>query len=76
MASRLKKWRAAFFPALCLASFLIVGCGKSKGPPPAKTEEAKQQASPIMSPDEPPARPTAWCYRRILAVAPATWMRW
>src|SRR5215467_13030732 len=55
MASRLKKWRAAFFPALCLASFLIVGCGKSKGPPPAKTEEAKQQASPIMSPDEPPA---------------------
>ena len=55
MASRLKKWRAAFFPALCLASFLIVGCSKSKGPPPAKTEEAKQQASPIMSPDEPPA---------------------
>ena len=55
MASRLKKWRAAFFPALCLASFLIVGCSKSKGPPPAKPEEAKQQASPIMSPDEPPA---------------------
>ena len=55
MASRLKKWRAGFFPALCLASFLIVGCSKSKGPPPGKTEEAKPQASLIMSPDEPPA---------------------
>jgi ABC-type amino acid transport substrate-binding protein len=55
MASRLKKWRVSFFPALCLASFLIVGCSKSKSPPPAKTEEAKQQDSPIMSSDEPPA---------------------
>ena len=42
MASRLKNCGVAFFPALCLASFLIVGCNKSK-------------ASPIMSPDEPPA---------------------
>ena len=76
MASRLRNWKAAFFPVLCQASFLIVGCSNSKGPPSAKTEEAKQQASPIMSPDEPPARPTAWCYRRILAVASAAWTRW
>jgi outer membrane protein TolC len=38
MANRLKNWRAAFFPTLSLSSFLIVGCSKSQGPPPAKTD--------------------------------------
>ena len=55
MTNPLREWKAALLPAMCLGAFLIVGCSQSKTPPPVKTEEAKQQASPIMSPDEPPA---------------------
>ncbi len=41
-----------------LALFPLIACGKKEAAPPAKTEQAQQQAppaEPISSPDEPPA---------------------
>jgi len=57
MTGTLGKRRAALCVATCLTAFLLTGCGK-KEEPPASTEQAKKQpapASPISSPDEPPA---------------------
>ena len=50
------RWRVVLFVATCLAVSLIAGCSKKGAPTPAKTEEeAKQQAAPTSSPEEPPA---------------------